>query len=395
MTNNTETKELEKERIKSLKKYDILDTPPDGSFDRITKLAAILLEVPIAIVTLVDTDRIWFKSKYGLDVQQIGRDPGLCASAILADDLYEVGDTLTDPRTLANPLVASDFGLRFYAAVPLKVKDGYNLGTLCVLDKKPRQLTKAQKETLQYLADITIDQMELRLSARTAIFQQNQVLSIAAHDLKNPLTTVTAWADLAKQFKNDPDRVEDMCDRIKKSADKMNRLVNDLLESARKDANEVQVRPKNLDLAVIIDAVVKANEVLASNKIISLNLNILSKPMITGDEDRITELANNLVNNAIKYSPYGKNVFVTLTSDTKNAILEVRDEGQGLTEEDKQNLFQRFVTLSAQPTGGETSTGLGLSIVKTFVEAHGGEIIVQSDGKSTGATFIVKLPLIK
>ncbi|MEO8760934.1 MAG: HAMP domain-containing sensor histidine kinase, partial [Bacteroidia bacterium] len=231
--------------------------------------------------------------------------------------------------------------------------------------------------------------------ARTAIFQQNQVLSIAAHDLKNPLTTITAWADLARQFKNDPDQVEDMCDRIRKSADKMNRLVNDLLESARKEANKVQVRPKDLDLAVIIDSVVKANEVLASNKIISLYLNILSKPMITGDEDRITELADNLVNNAIKYSPYGKNVFVTLTSDTKNAILEVRDEGQGLTEEDKQNLFQRFVTLSAQPTGGETSTGLGLSIVKTFVEVHGGEIIVQSDGKNTGATFIVKLPLIK
>lgn len=395
MTNNTDTIEREKERIKSLKKYDILDTPPDGSFDRITKLAAILLEVPIAIVTLVDTDRIWFKSKYGLDVQQIGRDPGLCASAILTDDLYEVGDTLTDPRTLANPLVAGNFGLRFYAAVPLKVKDGYNLGTLCVLDKKPRQLTQAQKETLQYLADITIDQMELRLSARTAIFQQNQVLSIAAHDLKNPLTTITAWADLARQFKNDPDQVENMCDRIKNSADKMNRLVNELLESARKEANKVQVRLKDIDLAELIDSVVKANEVLASNKKINLHLNILSKPRLNGDEDKITELVDNLLNNAIKYSTSGKNVFIKLANDTKNTILEVRDEGPGLTEEDKKNIFQRFVRLSAQPTGGETSTGLGLSIVKSFVEAHGGEITAQSDGKNTGATFTVTFPLIK
>ncbi len=95
--------EVEQERIKSLKKYDILDTPPDGSFDRITKLAAKLLDVPIAIVTLVDTDRIWFKSRYGLDVEQIERNPGLCASAILSDDLYEVYDALNDPRTLANP----------------------------------------------------------------------------------------------------------------------------------------------------------------------------------------------------------------------------------------------------------------------------------------------------
>lgn len=167
---------VEKERLKTLKKYNILDTPPDGSFDRITKLAAILLDVPISIVTLVDTDRIWFKSRYGVDVQQIGRDPGLCASAILSDEFYEVGDTRTDPRTLANPLVASEFGLRFYAAVPLKVKDGFNLGTLCVLDKKPRYLTQQQKETLQYLADITIDQIELRLAATNGYLSTKPVV---------------------------------------------------------------------------------------------------------------------------------------------------------------------------------------------------------------------------
>lgn len=390
----TETHSLvEQERIKSLKKYDILDTPPDGSFDRITKLAAKLLNVPIAIVTMVDTDRIWFKSRYGLDVQQIGRDPGLCASAILSDDFYEINDALTDIRTLANPLVASEFGLRFYAAIPLKVSDGHNLGTLCVIDKQPRYLSETQKETLQYLADILIDQLELRLAARTAIYQQNQVLSIAAHDLKNPLTTLTVWAELARNAKNDPEQVELILDRIKASGEKMNRLINELLESGRKEAGKIQLRFNNINLAALVRSVVKTNEVLANKKNIKLQLYIMDEPLVKGDEDRLTEIADNLINNSIKYSPPGKKITINVREENGYSILEVKDEGQGLTEEDIKNLFQRFVRLSAQPTGGETSTGLGLSIVKSLVEAHYGEINVTSDGLDKGATFIVKLPV--
>ena len=386
---------IEKERIQSLKKYNILDTPPDGSFDRITKLAAELLNVPIAIVTLVDTDRIWFKSRYGLDVQQIGRDPGLCASAILSDELYEVDDARTDPRTLANPLVASEFGLRFYAAVPLKVKDGHNLGTLCVIDKHPRQLTNTQKKTLQYLADILIDQLELRLAARTAIYQQNQVLSIAAHDLKNPLTTLSVWAELAKDAKNDPGQLEKMLDKIKDAGEKMNRLVNDLLESARKEAGKVQLRFAATDIAGVVEKVVATNQVLANKKKIKLHFNPEMRPYVNGDEDRLTEIADNLVNNAIKYSPKEKNIFVTIREENDLAILQVQDEGQGFTEEDKKQLFQRFVKLSAEPTGGESSTGLGLSIVKSLVDAHHGTIKLMSDGKNKGATFIIELPVLK
>ena len=391
---STETIPAEQERINTLKKYDILDTPPDGSFDRITKLAALLLEVPIAIVTLVDTDRIWFKSRYGLDIQQISRDPGLCASAILSDDIYEVDDARTDPRTLANPLVASGFGLRFYAAVPLKVRDGHNLGTLCIIDKHPRHLSEKQKETLQYLADILIDQLELRLEARTAVFQQNQLLSIAAHDLKNPLTTLTIWPDLIKQEKNDPKVIDEMCDKIKDAAERMNRRVNDLLETAKKDAGKVQLKFKKIDISSLVESVVKTNEVLANNKKITIDFKIDKHPVINGDEDRMTELVDNLINNAIKYSPSGKQIFVSLTEENGNAIFQVKDEGQGLNEDDKAKLFQRFVRLSAKPTGGETSTGLGLSIVKSLVDAHHGQITVQSDGKFKGSTFTVKIPSI-
>ncbi len=162
----------EDDRMRAVRRYDILDTPPDGAFDRIAELAAELLGVPIAIVSIVDTDRIWFKSHHGLAaVSQIDRDPGLCASAILHDSPWVVTDAEHDPRTLANPLVAGDFGLRFYVGVPLATYDGYNLGTLCVLDKSPRPVTEAQIQILEKLAALVMDELELRRSAHVAIAQ--------------------------------------------------------------------------------------------------------------------------------------------------------------------------------------------------------------------------------
>jgi GAF domain-containing protein len=176
----------DKERLAALQRYDILDTPPDGSFNRLTRLAATLFNMPISIISLVDEDRIWFKSQVGVDgVEQIDRVPGLCASAILSDDLYVVEDAKNDPRTLANPLVAGTFGLRFYAAAPLKTRDGYNLGTFCLLDKQQRYLTKEQREILTELAAITMDEMEMRLSARNKQAAVNELLAEANEHLTN------------------------------------------------------------------------------------------------------------------------------------------------------------------------------------------------------------------
>jgi len=159
----------EAQRLAAVRRYDVLDTPPDGAFERITSLAATLFKVPIAIVSIVDTDRIWFKSHHGLDVEQIDRAPGLCASAILQDGPWVVEDAAVDPRTLTNPLVAGDFGLRFYAGVPLQTNDGFNLGTLCIIDKEPRELAAREVEMLEDLAGVVMDELELRLSARRSV----------------------------------------------------------------------------------------------------------------------------------------------------------------------------------------------------------------------------------
>jgi hypothetical protein len=156
-------------RMAAVERFEILDTPPDGAFDRITGFAARLFDVPIAIVSIVDHDRIWFKSHHGVDTDEIGRDAGLCASAVLHDKPWIVTDARTDVRAMANPLVAGQMGVQFYAGVPLRTSDGHNLGTLCVLDFAPREMTDADTRNLEDLAAMVMSELELRLASRRAL----------------------------------------------------------------------------------------------------------------------------------------------------------------------------------------------------------------------------------
>jgi serine/threonine protein kinase len=158
----------ESARMDAVERYEILDTPADGAFDRITALAARMFDVPIAIVSIVDHDRIWFKSHHGLEVQQIDRDPGLCASAILDESPWIVEDARTDVRAMANPLVAAAAGVQFYAGVPLRTADGFNLGTLCVLDYEPRAMSDVETRNLEDLAAMVVSELDLRLASRRA-----------------------------------------------------------------------------------------------------------------------------------------------------------------------------------------------------------------------------------
>lgn len=155
--------DLEPSRLAAVQRYRILDTPPDHVFDRITALVATVLDVPIALVSIVDRDRIWFKSRHGLDLAQVERHPGLCASAILGSDLYIVPDTAIDPVACTNQMVSGELGLRFYGAAPLVTSDGHNLGTLSVLDTRPRVLSGVEMEILKGFGELIVREIELRI----------------------------------------------------------------------------------------------------------------------------------------------------------------------------------------------------------------------------------------
>lgn len=156
----------EAQRIKVLWQYEILDTVPEEVFDDLTELAARICEAPIALITLVDEDRQWFKSKVGVTINETSRDISFCGHAIEQSDLFIVPDATLDKRFAKNPLVTSDPKIRFYAGAPLITPDGHALGTLCVIDEVPRQLRPDQKQALRVLARHVMTQLELRRHSR-------------------------------------------------------------------------------------------------------------------------------------------------------------------------------------------------------------------------------------
>lgn len=381
---------IEAERLRALNNYEILDTPREGNFDRITKLVATLLKTPVALVSIVDKDRIWFKSKYGFPAREIPKNAELFASSFLSKEFEFI--SAKSERSLTNPILAYNSGFKFYASAPLVTSDGHSLGILCVLDKKPRQITDEEKKILNDLAAVIMDEMEMRLAARKASRLQREFLNMAVHDLKNPLASVLGFSGLLKK-EEDPKLIHEYNGYIEQSAGKMLEIVEALLKNSLMELDQIRLYPIPIHLSEIVDSVVAGNKAQAWKKRQKLRISLRSNPVIKADPIKLGEAIDNLVSNAIKYSPPGEEIEITVNEQAGMAHVEVKDHGPGLTPDEKERIFEKFSRLSAQPTGGETSTGLGLSISKKLVELHGGTIQAESEGKKKGSTFSVKMPL--
>ncbi len=224
---------------------------------------------------------------------------------------------------------------------------------------------------------------------------KTELLGIAAHDLKNPLQAVLGYAELMMESVKDPVVMKEYAQRIRTSSERMVEMITLLLQDAAISQGKITLNISEVNMSELCEAVVEFYRSRAEAKSQSIETYIQPNCVVQADRQYLFQILENLISNAIKYSPQGKSIWVELQQDDKMLQLAVRDEGQGLTAEDKSRLFGKFQRLSAKPTGNESSTGLGLAIVKELVELHHGKIWAESEGKDKGATFFVRLPIFQ
>lgn len=197
----------EAKRLKVLWQYEVLDTVPEELFDDLTELAARICEAPIALISLVDENRQWFKSKVGTSLRETSRDISFCAHAITQSDLFIVPDAARDPRFCRSPLVRSEPRIRFYAGAPLITPDGQALGTLCVIDKVPRQLRQDQQQALRILARHVVSQLELRRRSKELASARQEGAAIKRELQKLKIELAAARRKLAARKPARPNRL--------------------------------------------------------------------------------------------------------------------------------------------------------------------------------------------
>ncbi|MDB5062764.1 MAG: hypothetical protein JWP67_2607 [Mucilaginibacter sp.] len=383
----------DEERLRKLYKYEILDTPADKTFDKIAILAAQIFDTPSAFVSFVDHDRVFFKAKIST-VDELDELPEetIATLAVLSADTTVFSDIHDVPHLQNTPLAVPDNIVRFYAGAPIKTLDGYHLGTVSVIDAIPRTATDKQLEMLKGLSEIIIDELELRQTTRNIVRVQTDLMNIAVHDIKNPLTAISLYSTLIDQRSTD-EPIKAMAGKISSATKRILTDLENLLAHAKTDNSVMMLEFEEVDTAKLITKVANNLQVLANqkNQKILLQLNCLKTAQF--DKSRILEVFENLLSNAIKYSDKNTNINVHSYEKDDNLVVEFNDQGQGLTDDDMLKLFTKFARLSAIPTNKETSNGLGLSIAKILVELHNGKIWAESKGKNRGASFFVSLPL--
>ncbi|RAI02239.1 histidine kinase [Acuticoccus sediminis] len=240
-----------------------------------------------------------------------------------------------------------------------------------------------------------------RLEAQTAELRRvnafkNELLGIVAHDLKNPLSVIQGRTEILTEILGEAgDRAHHQLRAIRNSADRLAAIIDERLAEVRRDAPEMTLRPRDFDVLALVERIAEANSAHASRKRQTLAISGDTALMVHADEDRIADAVDNLLSNAVKYSPVGSTVGVSVVREGPEAVVRVTDSGPGIAAADRARLFHPFQRLSASPTHGESSTGLGLYSAKRIVDLHGGRIGLERsvEGEGGGSTFFLSLPL--
>ncbi len=395
------------ERIAALKEYKIMDSSPEEEFDNITKLASYICQAPISLITLLDEERQWFKSKIGVAISETPREHAFCNHTIQQNDLMIIEDAQKDERFKDNPLVLEDPNIRFYAGMSLTSPKGYNLGSLCVIDRVPRKLDEQQIFALRTLARQVINQMELRkqnfelIKVLDEVYEQNQNLknlndfnrklqSIVSHDLRNPINATRHFLNFISSGELNSEEIMTWSYSIGKSLELSERLLNNMIDlgvssfkndEQHKEEIELHEYTQNIVDEILPQAQLKRNQIL----------NYTEKITFRGNPHLLDFILRNLLQNANKFTHIGT-IIISSESTEDTLILRIKDNGKGMRQDELEGLFQFEINHSNLGTDGEKGSGLGLNICHDFVLRMKGRIWAESE-EGKGSIFNIELPL--
>jgi two-component system, NtrC family, sensor kinase len=400
-------KALDELRIRELESYEVMDTLPEISFDQITQLASAICGTPIALISLLDSERQWFKSRVGLDAPQTPREISFCTHAIEQNNVFEVHDALLDTRFDSNPLVLGPPSIRFYAGAPLQTKSGHNLGTLCVIHQKPHQLTEEQRRALEILASMVVDQLEIRKMNRllretqARLESQKQLLvhkarmqsvgeisSGVCHQINNPLAIIIGRSMILKILveKVDPKVKEEILSEVS-VIDKTAMRIADILKSLRNFSGDSRSKISDVKISELLNDLT----ILCKSKVdalgVSLSLKQSGDAQLSLDRSIFVHAMMNLVQNSLDAVSENsvKEVSVEARVESQEVVIHFSDSGVGIRDDHVGKIFDPFFTTKTN------NFGMGLSVAKEEIEKMGGSLKLLHPHSPT--LFVLRFPL--
>jgi signal transduction histidine kinase/CheY-like chemotaxis protein len=394
-------------RLEALLQCSILDSGPEQAFDDLTTLSARLIRAPVAVLSLVDEARQWFKSRVGTDLAETPRSQAFCAYAILGDEPLVVEDASLDPRFSDNPLVTGAPGIRFYAGAPLRLSTGEALGTLCVIDTEPRTITSDELETLEALARQAIARLELRRRtfqlerarslAEESARAKSMFLANMSHEFRTPLGAIIGFSDVLRDHLDGAESARDAAGAIRRNAEHLLEIVDDVIDASRLESRVVRVAAEPCEPCEIAAEVCRAFQAVATDRGVSLTFERPAGPRarIVSDPLKIRHVLTKLIENAVRFTERGG---VTVRVREMSAVehapmisIEVEDTGVGMTPEALESAFDAFSQADLSLSRSHGGAGLGLTIARRYAEAMSGSL----DARSTpgrGSVFTLSLP---
>jgi signal transduction histidine kinase len=399
-TSNFRVPENETERLTALASYHILDTVAEEDFEELTLLASQICETPVALISLLDDKRQWFKSIIGSTLVETPKEYAFCAHTIAESaDIMVVKDARRDTRFALNPLVTGDPNFVFYAGVPLLTEEGYALGTLCVLDVQPKELTEEQIKSLKILARQALTQMELRKKllllekANEELLETNTFIqkfaTTAAHDLKNPLSSIMLTSQaLQMRLRNTGDeKSRNLVALTINSSKRLLTLVDEMMAYSTAPASLLS-NQEAFDLNKLLKNIITMLNV-PHNTTISLPK---VDHTITCSSVALEQIFINLLTNAVRYNdkPHG-HINILFREEEKRYCFKVIDNGTGIAQQNLEKIFEKDVTLNLTDRFDKKGNGFGLYTVKMLITKLEGSIYAESKmGEGTSFIFNVK-----